>query len=321
MSEEKIVPEWIFQNKQSSEYVEKNVLSKNEIERVLSMSHEISDEKIVEEKEKIEKCASVKIPYYYNIQWPESVKSELKEYASVCKMDMGKFKGIDPSSLADKVVQEPIIIKTASTIVESSGLVIDAFNIDNKIVNSHEKIKWEPELQNAKKLAEKPSMSGIVPIRGGEDYFDNSESKVARGQNSISDPNAIGKLAESSVEDTGARLKREKKEKEEQKKTNHEQWQKEKIEAMNGKEILPNRHIFVTESLNAQPGIKGDVFDFDGIPDKTAGERLKQVNEERKEKIRGKEKGKYEFVLSSHPTRTISEDFGEELKKHLGQID
>jgi len=321
MSEEKIVPEWIFQNQQSSEYVEKNALNKNEVDRILSMSHEISDEKIIEEKDKIEQCASVKTPYYYNIQWPDHVKSELKEYASVCNMDMGKFKGIDPSSFADKTVQDSSIIKTASVAVESPKLAIDAFDMDNKIANSHEKTKWEPELQNVKKLAERPTMSGIVPIRGGENYFDNSESKVAKGQNSMSDPNAIEKLAESSVEDTGARLKREKKEKEELKKANHEQWQKEKIEAMNGKEILPNRRIFPTESLNAQPGIKGEVFDFNGIPDKTQGEQLKQANEERKEKIRGKEKEKHEFVLSSHPARAISEDFGEELKKHLGQID
>lgn len=325
MSEERLAPEWVFSQKETSEFFDKEAIGTDELNRLASMSCEISDEEIVLEKDRIESCISSKTPYHYNSQWPETIKSELKEYASVCGMDMSKFRSIDPSSLITDmkvVTSESKMLKTASSQVsETSQLVVDAFKLDEKIADSHVKTKWQPELKNVTKLSEKPTMSGIIPIRGGEDYFANSETKVAKGQNSISDPNAIGKLADSTIEDTGARLKREKAEKEAAKKTRHEEWQKEKIAAMDGKEILPNRHVFPTESLNAQPGIKGEVFDFDKLPDKTAGEQLKQSNEERKESIRGKEKGKYEFILEKNPRRSISEDFGEELKKHLGQID
>lgn len=321
MAEEKMAPEWIFRNKQASQYIDKETVSTEEIKRLASLSCDISDDDMVVEKDRIESCAVSKKPYHYSSKWSNSVKSELKEYAIVCGMDMSKFKSIDPSDLVVEASSSGMI-KTASTVeAEAPKLVVDAFKIDEKIAVSHEKTKWKAEGKDASRLAEKPTMSGIVPIRGGEDYFANSEFKVARGQNSISDPLAIEKLAESTVEDTGSRLKRENAEKEASKKTRHEEWQKEKIAAMEGKEILPGRKVFPTESMNAQPGIKGEVFDFGNVPDKTVGEQIKQANEDRKEKIRGKEKGRFEFVLHKNPTMGISEDFGEELKKHLGQID
>jgi len=321
MSEEKMAPEWIFQNKQASRHIDKETVSTEEMKRLASLPSNVSDKNVVEEKDRIEACATNKKPYHYSAQWPDSIKSELKEYAMVCGMDMSKFKSINPNSIE---ASSSGIVKTASSgvaEVEPEKLVIDAFKIDEKIASSHEKTKWQAEGKDATKLADRPSMIGIVPIRGGEDYFANSESKVARGQNSISDPDAIGKMSQSSIEDTGARLKRENAEKESAKKTRHEDWQKEKIAAMEGKEILPGRKVFPTESMNAQPGIKGNIFDFNNVPDKTEGEQIKQANQERKEQIRGKEKGKFEFVLHKNPTMNISEDFGEELKKHLGKID
>lgn len=320
MAEEKIAPEWVFENKQASEYINNNTLKSEEVNKIVNMASTVSDEDIIMEKDRIEKCASSNSVYYYNMQWPVNVKNELKEYAGVCNMDMSKFKAINPSLLASKSVtaSDTKMVKTAS----ASQLVLsDPFKIDEKLAGNNEKTKWHPELKGASKLADQPSMSGIVPVRGGEDYFANSESKIAKGQNSISDPLAIDKLANNQEEDTGARLRRENAEKEASKKTKHEDWQKEKIEAMVGKNILPNRYIFPTESLNAQPGIKGEVFDYSKLPEKTAGEQIKEMNEERRKQIRGEEKGKYEFAISKNPQRSISEDFSNELAKHLKQTD
>jgi len=320
MAEEKTAPTWIFENKQASQYIDNNTLKSEEVDKILNMSCNISDEEAVLEKDKIEKCASSNSVYYYNMQWPSKTKDELKEYASACNMDMSKFKAVSPSDFIDKITvaaPDSKMVKTTSATVTLS----DPFKIEEKIANGHEKVKWQPELKGESKLSDRPVMSGIVPVRGGEDYFANAESKVARGQNSISDPNAIGKLIDSQAEDTGARLRRENEAKETAKKTRHEEWEKEKIEAMTGKEILPSRHVFPTECLNAQPGIKGEVFDYSKLPEKTAGEQLKEMNEQRKKQIRGEEKKKHEFVASKSPARSISEDFGNELAKHLNQMD
>jgi hypothetical protein len=323
MAEEKNTPEWIFDNKDATNHIEQKTLKANDVNDILKMSSALSENDIVIEKDKIEKCASNNSQYYYNTNWPISTKSELKEYAQICGMDTSKFKAIDPKTIeslsATHTASDSKMTKTASTITTAtaSKLVLsDPFKLDEKLAAGREKTKWTPELQFASKLADKPSMTGIVAVRGGEDYNANSESKVARGQNSITDPNAIDKLANSTKEDTGERLRRENKEKEESKKTKHETWQNEKAELVS-KNMMPNRKVFPTESLNAQPGIKGEVFDYSKMPEKTAGESIKDQNEDRKKQIRGEDKPKHEFSIAKNPTRGISEDFSSELKKFL----
>ena len=315
MAEEKMAPQWVFDQKNTSEFFDKEALSSNELKRISKMSSTISDDEIVEEKDRIEVCASNKTPYYYNGKWSDSVKSELKEYAVICGMDMNKFRSANPSSIVVAENENDNMVKTASKLE-----IKDAFKIDEKIANSYEKSKWVAEAKNASRLSEKPSMNGIIPIRGGEDYFANSNPKTARGQNSITEPDAIDKFANNEKEDVGARLKRENKEKEESKKTRHEEWQKDKIAAMDGKEIVPNRgRVYPTESLNAQPGIRGEVFDFDKVPERTEGEKIKEANEDYRKKIRGENKQKHEFTTEKSPSRSISDTFGEELKKFLNK--
>lgn len=311
-SEEMLTPDWAF-SKETKEFFTKETVNSEELNRLANLSSDISDEDIVSEKEKIEICASSKTPYHYNTNWNNDVKSELKEYASVCGLDETKFKAINPSKIVAST--ETKMVKTAS--VEAPKLVIDAFKIDEKIANGYQKGKWEQEVKKAEKLNQKPSMTGIVPVRGGEDYFTNSESKVAKGQNSITDPDAIGKLAKSLEEDTGARLRKENKIKEEARKVNHANWQTDKIEAMDKKDILQTRRVFPTECLNAQPGIRGEVFDFTSVPEKTVGEGIKSANEKYRKSIKGDTKAKHEFDVAKNPTREISDVFSGELAKFL----
>lgn len=317
MAEENQIPNWALNGK-GSEYFEKETMKIDDINKIATAS-ELSEADLVIEKDKIEQCASSNSIYHYSMSWSSSVRSELKEYAMVCGMNMAKFKGVNPSAISHIEASSNNMVKTASA---SSNIVLsDPFKLDEKIANVHEKSKWSPEVTKEAKLSDKPAMSGIVPIRGGEDYLSNTDAKVARGQNSISDPDAISKLAESTIEDNGARLRRQNLEKEEAKKTRHDEWQQEKIASMEGKEILPNRYVFPTESMNAQPGIKGEVFDFSKIPDKTEGEKIRESNEARRKEIRGEEKDKYEFKLERSANRGISDTFADELKKHLNQID
>jgi len=311
-ADDKMVPSWAFETK--SDYFDKSTINSQEAERILNMSCAIDDDGIVTERDKIEKCASDKTPYFYNVQWSDSVKSELREYASICKMDMTKFQAVDPSSLVDRitVVAEAAtdpMVKTAS-----AKLVLnDPFHLDTAGDNPHmAKENWQ-DIKKEAKLADRPAMSGIIPVRGGENYDINPEVKIAKGQNSIADPMAIEKLSKSTIEDTGARLQREKQERDAVRETEHAEWQKGKAMPKD----ITARSVFPTESLNAQPGIRGNVFDFTTVPELTEGEKLHTANEDRRKKIQGENKAKHEFTVEKNPTPKISDTFAEELKKYF----
>ncbi len=317
MATEKLAPDWIFTQKNTAENLDKANVSNEEMERIASMPIAPTEDDLVSEKSVIEKCAASKKPYHFNAKWSDEVKSELKEYASICGMNESKLKPVDPEVVAEDIKTISSNVANSATVKTATKIDFDPFYIDKKLTDEDApRIPWE-KIAPQSKMAEKPTMSGIVPVRGGEDYFANSESKVAKGQNSISDPNAIGKFAENNVEDTGARLQREKQEKEDNKKTRHQDWEKEKLGAMADNKI-PSRKVFPTESMNAQPGIKGKgVFDFDSIPTQTDGEKIKESNAQRKEQIRGKSKERHQFTVEKNPTSQISDTFAEELKKHL----
>jgi len=315
MSEDKSAPSWFFDKIDDNSDFSKEYISPDKAEKLSVAS--VNDNDLVSQRDEIEKCAKEGKPYHYNSKWNEQVKSELKEYALACGMDMNKFKAVRPENLENIVSTHKEANMKNEEKQDSKISLKDPFKIDEMNKRTVAKENWE-EIKKAKSLNDKPSMeSRVIPVRGGEDITKNSNPKTAKGQNSILDPNAIKKMIESKTEDTGAKLKREKKEKEVSRKNNHEEWQKEKIEAMSGKEIIPNRKVFPTEVLNAQSGIRGEVFDFNGIPDKTDGEKFKDAQVERKKNIRGEEKQKHEFNLQAETKANVSDSFAEELKKYL----
>ena len=314
MALENLAPDWIFSQKNTAENLDKSNINSKELERIASMPSSLNEDAMVAEKSEIEKCASSKKPYHFNDKWSNEAKTELKEYASICGT---KLQAVNPEAVAKDIkaissnVSNSVNIRTAS----STTLTLDPFKIDQKLEASERTAsKWE-DITKQSKLADKPVMdNGIVPVRGGENYYTNSDSKVARGQNSITSPDAIGVLAANNEEDTGARLKRKNLEKEVAKKARHQDWQKEKADAMADNKLL-NRSVFASESMNAQPGIRGEVFDFTSIPEQTAGEKLKVANEERKNQIQGTKKEKHQFNVEKNPTPHITDTFAEELKK------
>lgn len=316
-ADDKMVPDWVF-NSKNKEYFDNETVSSKETERIINMACNISDDDIVMEKDNIEKCAKAQSTYFYNVQWPDSVKADLKEYATVCGMDMKKFQAVDPSVIKKTAIVTKEASSDKMTKTASAKLVLsDPFKLDTAGDNPHmSKADWQ-NVKDAVKMSEKPAMSGIVPVRGGEDYFSNPEVRIAKGQNSIADPKAIEKLFESKEEDTGARLRREKQEREDLKAGEHKEWQTANAQP---KEAI-SRSVFTsaTESLNAQPGIRGNVFDFTTVPELTDGEKLKTANEDRKRKIQGEAKEKHEFRVEKNPTPKISDTFAEELKKHLNK--
>jgi hypothetical protein len=325
MAEENIAPEW-FENNKSN--IKSEFINSEDFSRIASMKDAINDDELVIERDQIEICVSSKKPYLYNNNWSKEAKSSLREYAIVVGMDMSKFKAVNPASLKiDKDIIEAKVeasmIRTAST--TANKLILDPFKLDEKLNKEDKKDQWEV-IAGSSSLKEKPSMlsNAIKNVRGGENYYENSNLPTAQGRNSLTDPNAIGKLAANTKEDTGVRLKRENKEKQDAISNRKNIWQAEKIASMPGSEIIPKGTVFPTESMNANPGIyKGNnnvaysKFDKNAIPEKTAGELLASSQKNRKESIQRETKQDHSFGVQKESARSISDNFGDELKKYL----
>lgn len=314
MSDDKSAPSWFFDKLDDKSKFSEEYISQNDAQKLSSTS--INDNDLVAQRDEIEKCAKAGKQYIYNSDWDAKTRAELKEYALACGMNMDKFKSVASENIQNilSIHKEVNIVKEEN---EAKMQLKDPFKIDEINNKKAEVENWE-KIGKQKNLNDRPDIdSRVIPVRGGDDITKNSSPKISKGQNSILDPDAIKRAIESREEDTGARLKREKAEKEASKITRHESWEKEKIEAMSGKGIIPNRKVFPTEVMNAQSGIKDKPFDFDKVPDQTAGEKLKESQVARKKSIRGEEKQKYDFKLEAGKKTSVSDTFAEELKKGL----
>ena len=326
VSEEKLAPSWAFEDVSREGCLDEKFLSEEEMQRIENLPFEdLTDEGIVEERDTIERCAESGSLYHYNAQWSDKTKRALREYAEVSGMKMDKFRAVHPEYIENiRLVEreaanarEKMFQKVANKEIDS--MLEDPFKLDERANTDHMKpTNWEDNKKQIN-LEDRPSMmSGAVkPLRGGEDYFEDPISKLADGQNSILDPGAIESLANSEVEDTGERLRRENEERAASREAKHKEWEQDKIDAMEKSEIIPKGSVFPTEAMNAQPGIKGDLFDFDKVPDKTAGEKIAEGNEEHRKEIQGEDKEEHEFTLKSASVRGISDTFGSELEKAL----
>jgi len=333
VAEEKVAPSWAFGDTSLDNYQEQEAIN---LERLnITPPQEVSEETLLTECQEIEKCASSNKTYHYNAAWTQSHVSHLKEYALACGMDTSKFKGVNPEAVIqehEEITREASNsrnIKMAE--VDTNELKIDLgdpFHLDERADTTHmEKTKWQ-EVKKQANMEDAPVMlsGNIIPIRGGENYQTNADTTAnAKNQNSIADPDAIKNLFESQTEDNGARLKRQLEDKEAAKKQAHMEWQDNIVKAMEHKDIVPKGKVFPTEAMNAQPGLNGpsssmgvySKFDPESIPEKTAGEQIKEQNDAHRKWMNPRsEKAKPEFERSHQSSRGISDTFAEELKKY-----
>lgn len=341
VSDEMVAPAWAFGSRDLEAYA-KNEQALKSVERINAIpASQVTEETLVQECSAIEKCASSKKVYHYNSTWAAKDVNHLKEYASACGLDGTKVQGVDPSSLVEEIkptvkAATQSMVKTAGTNAEPTlaeklaKLELDPFHFGKNTDMSHmEKESWQ-EVKAASKMTEAPTMRGgaVIPSRGGEDYFKNSEPKNAPNQNSISNPDAIKQLAESTAVDTGVRLRAEKQAREDEHKAETKSWQEKIIAAMTHKDIVPHGKVFPTESLTANTGLNNPSsrqsgvyakFDKDAIPEFTAGEKIKAANDAAKKAIQREAKEKHEFHAEKASTRGISDLLTDELKKRLSK--
>lgn len=333
VAEEKIAPSWAFEPSSLDDYKD-CTLSTEDLQR-LSKEH-LDDASLDNECSLIEKCASKNKKYYFNQSWNKADVSHLREYSIACGLVQDNFVGLPQDKISsmqqdlltiESNVDHARLSKTASGALADSpeSMLKDPFRIDEHI-NSRSQVEdnWQI-ISKSKSLGDKPSITGgISPLRGDDDYYSNSESKLPVNQNSITDPNAIQKFMESDTKDNGVRLAEQRREKEARKKMEHEQWQKEIIDDMSVfSKILPKGKVFPTQELNAASGIHDrsmvaySKFDLKDLPEKTEGEQLVDRQEERRMSIqRPKQEDDWQHMsTSSH--RQITDDFAESLASQL----
>ena len=327
ISSENVVPTWAAKDN----YDVLAGIDHSRLNRIASLHGELNDNDIVEEFELVEKCASSKTPYHYNLAWSQNSISQIKEYANISGLNMDNFVGVKTPKEIVKANSNGLI-RTASTNEQSISEKLkqnwsDPFRFDKHADTSHmEKKNWE-QVTRQNNMKEAPIMDGksLIPVRGGERYDSNSTPSLAPGNNSIYAPNAIGAFADNKVEDTGVRLAREKKEKEIAKVETHKNWEKEKISAMDHNDIVSKGKVFPTELLVTQSGLNSpssqmgvySKFDKNAIPEKTAGELIKSQNDSRRKSISRDEKSNDWQKPSQQTLASVSDSFAESLKKSL----
>ena len=329
VADENLSPTW-FDLTDKSDDIDLDLLEN------LNVNDEIDEIEIAQECEKIESCASNNKTYLYNEKWNKNVISHLKEYAYVCGVKDDKFKPVSAKKIEEfkAAKNNASMEKTASANVEEidndqiqlEDVWKDPFNIEKRADTSHmAEADWE-SVKKQNVMGEVSVMNnGIIPLRADEDYSLNPDTKLAKNQNSITNPNAIEEFINDKEYDNGKRLQLEKEEKEHQKIANHQKWEKDHIESMKHNDIVPKGTVFPTEMLTAATGISTPKnhmgvyaeFDADKIPDKTEGEKLAESNEKNRQAIQ-REHVKDDWEQPSRQSsRSISNDFAESLSKIL----
>jgi hypothetical protein len=309
-----------------------NATASLEIENISPMvnttlASSITEEVIAKECDKIEICASKNESYWYNSSWDKEVINHLKEYALACGLSQKNFRCANITTKTANMGETMIKIasKDNGKVDQLKNALGDPFNLDKKFASEEPKQKWQIISKEAK-MKEAPSLvnKAIVPVRGGENYNLNSDTNPAKNQNSITNPDAIKNLVESSEQDTSIRLKMEKAEREQARQKERLSQETEMINNMIHRDIIPKGLVFPTESLNAQNGLNSPMserissrFDKNMIPDKTAGEMLKEQSQQYKKSIQRERLEDDPMQMSREATRTVSSILAKELEKKL----
>ena len=331
MADEQVVPEWTVKAEISESLKVKDA---SEIKLNTTASDKVDETIISEECNRIETCAAQNKPYYCNSSWKQEVVSHLKEYATACGMAKDGFRlaSVEHKLTAVASSSSQTMVRTASVETQEDpnaklrAALGDPFRLERKFASEEPKANWQT-IAKESKMREVPSIANgvVIPLRGNENYNLNSNVNPAKNQNSITNPDAIKTLAETTEQDTGLRLKAERAEREGQRYKEVVEREQEMINNMTFRDIVPTGKVFPTECLNAQNGLSSPSsergvyakFDKDSIPEKTAGEKIKESNAEYKKSIQRERLVDDPMGMSREASRSVSDLLAQELKKAL----
>jgi len=302
----------------------------------------LDDDGLADECECIEKCASTGSDYSYFEGWSKDKIDQLREYASVVGFK-GKMIAVRQTEEAvavntsdDDAGMKQLAAITVSRPRVSSDLALavgDPFKLTDIADVTKQKDDWEkvrPEVKLANQPSAEARLGSIMPIRGEYEYDTSISLRVRRGQNSIADPDAIGKLAKQ--QDTGEKLKQEIAQMNTERKASKSIWQKEVVQqakAMGPGALSRGTVILASDAAPKLPesglDLKGAMSELGKkeiaeLADLTDGEKLHQAAEDRKTGIQRKaEVADWEKVSGS--TRpTLQESFADALEFQLKRV-
>ena len=299
----------------------------------------LDDDGLAEECECIEKCASTVSDYSYFEGWSKDKIDQLREYASVVG-----FKG---KMVAVRQAEEAIAVNTSdddagmkqlaaipvSRPCVSSDLALavgDPFNLTDISDASKQKDDWQ-KVRPEMKLADQPNvearLGSIMPIRGEYEYDTSAKLRVRRGENSVADPDAIGKLAKE--QDTGERLKAEIANIKTERKAAKTLWQNEAIQqakAMGPGALSRGTVILASDAAPKIPesglDLKAAMSEFGKkeiaeTADLADGEKLRMAATDRKARIQRKSETEDWEKVSGSTRPTLQESFADALEFQL----
>ena len=320
-------------------HVERELIATSAVAHTLPES--LDDTGLVDEMDRVEKCASSGDNYAYNPSWTDEQISQLREYAVVCGMK-GKMlparqaAEVQPVS-DDTEMQKLSVAISASRPTASAELSVavgDPFKLSDLNDAPASADKWE-KVTFEHKLASAPDVNArsgsIMSIRGEYDYETSQTLRTRRGENSVADPDAIGKLA--TEQDSGERLRAENAQIASERKAAKTSWQQDVIQAAKatGAGALPRGHVMLAADMAPQHqtsdvDLKLAMSEIAGmtdgkakndLPDTTEGERLKAANSSRKTGIQRAAVTEDWQRVKGTTKPTLSDEFADALERQL----
>ena len=315
--------------------------------RLAAITTDLSEDQLVEERDRIEQCANSKTTYHYASTWSADTQRQLLEYASICQVKSEavasaamqvQAAAVVPASLQKTAaVEAPAPAQTpAQALAESVAALIgdpfhlaDAGDMKHMAASDWESIKPAVHASDRQSIA--MTSASVINIGATNEASVPRYTRVAPGQNSMMEPNAIGALAESADNNTSARLRQEAKDRHSKRTDANRQRDAEMVAKAEAAEqefpgITPRGTVMATDAKAATGGFKGGQLVLASeLPELTAGEKIRQGNQDRKAGIqRQKVADRTDWDTlkgaSRHEMQILSsETILDALKKQMGE--
>ena len=325
------VPWWLNRTADTS----KNVVDFKEATHIASMPADLTEDQLVEERDRIEQCANAKTTYRYSSSWSEGIRKQIVEYASICQVNA---EAVDPTNadLQAFAAQAAGLSKTASTAAVAvnpiAELLGDPFHLDEVGDMKHMATSnWESVRPPVRSNDIQPiamTSASVINIGSVNEASVPRRTRTVPGQNSLLDPNAIQTLAESKDENIVARMRSEAEARKTKRADSNRQRDAEMVAKAEAAEqeipgITPRGSVLATDAKPATGGFKGGtlIASKDTMPELTAGETIRARNQLRQAEIKAKkaqDRGSWDTVQGSS-RHEIDETFINSIKQQLGE--
>ena len=288
----------------------------------------VSDDKdMVKAKSEMEKCAKDGKQFFFQKDVTPQQKKELEEYAEVCGLKKNDMVGV---SKAEKEIsaeaQKPVEPKKSPE--------KDAFNVIKNFADpsSFKKNKdWDKVKPAAKLTSKNADSKSVVRSDGTEKYEEQRIIKVRPGENSISSPDNIEKMANSKEKSSREKTVEANQKRKEEIVFKVKDWEKEtsdKAKSISG--VIAKPGVKLTEAsqehdssriAKGQHGIFDKSYPTTKIPERSVGETFKDFNDKNKDSIqRKKSEDRSWDTVTSSKKEVVSDLLYEELKKRLAKV-